>query len=73
MLPQPASFRASMRSTSSFPGVNGSFGSYYRYPEDGEIKEDGRDKVEVNTFPENNNRGTGVMIETFLFSIYAPV
>ncbi len=47
--------RASLRSTVSFPGVNGSFGSYYQYPDDVGGKEDG--KVEVNTFPENNNRG----------------
>ena len=49
--------RASLRSTSSFPGVNGSFGSYYRYPEDVGRKDGGKHKAEVNTFPENNNRG----------------
>jgi hypothetical protein len=49
--------RASLRSTSSFPGINGSFGSYYRYPEDEGGKEDRKHKSEVNTFPENNNRG----------------
>jgi hypothetical protein len=49
--------RASLRSTSTFPGVNGSFGSYYRYPDDVEGKEDGKHKAEVDTFPDNNNRG----------------
>ncbi|CAB4008063.1 centrosomal of 57 kDa-like [Paramuricea clavata] len=55
-LPQSASMRASLRSTSSFPGINGSFGSYYRYPEDEGGKEDRKHKSEVNTFPEDNNR-----------------
>ena len=62
--------RASLRSTSSFPGVNGSFGSYYRYPGEVGEKQDGKHKIEVDTFPENNNRGRNLMNALKLYSVY---
>ncbi|XP_028412933.1 centrosomal protein of 57 kDa-like [Dendronephthya gigantea] len=69
-LPQSASMRASLRSTGSFPGVNGSFGSYYRYPEGDRGKEDGRHKTEVNTFPENNNRAVVTALKSLQEKIH---
>ena len=49
-----SSMRASLRSTSSFSGIDD---SYRSYPKGVRGKDDEDPKTHVNTFHENNNRG----------------